>query len=707
MKQKLLFASFLVFCVAPLCAQNEQTGWTCADPNTSWTPAYVYYNLSDVASALGYSITDDLKTDLTAAFASEDHTIVVSNIDNASTESTNYTANYWRGNFGCFWLNAANEVVDYGNGNVFWSQVDWNDSQLIIGLGQMAYQNDNTGCAPGAYTAHTKLTNGSNTVVLHSTLNVVPTSPSLLKGAAVATQAAWASSDVVYPITEVAQALGYASAADLKTALDAKSVAFAAKKEDGSYAGAFTSNYTRGSESGYNYGCFFMDEGGAVVDGWQYWHWNTGTSSWELKDGKFAHHFDYDDTSVTVHLMQGNGGCAPGIYMAQVMLMANGKGVTLCSSLVVNASNVSDLTVVNEETVYVQDKPWTDWWEKNWFSMDATALMTETGLDASFISSVLSQLVYSYTDASTGALNSDAATNTTTAIGFWLKGTPGVITPWADGPEFYIDDMYYNTDGTWGGSLGEKPNALVAGSHRTADLYLVCGTKAVKQTVVFDVADVVISEDKNYVPVDATDVTVALSRSMKVGMNTLVLPFDMTQAEVEANFGEGAIVYIPQSFANDNISFTVQSGILANTPCLLKATAASTTAPYLISNRTIQSGTPRVNADKVSMIGSYDAMTTVPANDNNYIVYQKDGTDALYFVNNDKAKMKGTRAYLKVEEASGVKTLNLIFDSATAIESLLHTEWTNSDVYDLSGRKIVNQPLHGLYIINGKKLLIK
>ena len=42
------------------------------------------------------------------------------------------------------------------------------------------------------------------------------------------------------------------------------------------------------------------------------------------------------------------------------------------------------------------------------------------------------------------------------------------------------------------------------------------------------------------------------------------------------------------------------------------------------------------------------------------------------------------------------------------IESIRNMQLiNNNDIYDISGRKIVNRPMKGLYIVNGKKILIK
>ncbi|MCR5315523.1 MAG: hypothetical protein K6E52_06480 [Bacteroidaceae bacterium] len=50
--------------------------------------------------------------------------------------------------------------------------------------------------------------------------------------------------------------------------------------------------------------------------------------------------------------------------------------------------------------------------------------------------------------------------------------------------------------------------------------------------------------------------------------------------------------------------------------------------------------------------------------------------------------------------------LRMVFDDDTSIEAISHNAAEQEGIYDLQGRK-VNQPSRGLYIVNGKKVMIK
>ena len=200
---------------------------------------------------------------------------------------------------------------------------------------------------------------------------------------------------------------------------------------------------------------------------------------------------------------------------------------------------------------------------------------------------------------------------------------------------------------------------------------------------------------------------VNLTRTIKVGFNTLALPFSMTQAEVEETFGEGSKVYALKAYDADKqlISFTTREGIAPNVPCLLKAAEAGTS--YTIEGRTIVAGTPEAIGTDVSMIGTYAASMTVPTG--SYVI----SNGKIYLVDN-AVTLKNTRAYIKLksenpgDEFEEVRIIDMSFDDGetTAIATMENGQLNieTGDIYDLSGRKVKN-PAKGIYLMNGKKVI--
>ena len=193
---------------------------------------------------------------------------------------------------------------------------------------------------------------------------------------------------------------------------------------------------------------------------------------------------------------------------------------------------------------------------------------------------------------------------------------------------------------------------------------------------------------------------VTLKRTIKAGVNTLVLPFSMTQAEVEANFGTDSKVYALKSYdaTKELLSFESHDGISANQPCLLKATVAGTS--YTLEGRTIVAGTPEAVVTGAKMIGTYAATMNAPQG--SYII----SGGKIYEVNSD-VTLKNTRAYIElIGSTARALTFTLDGGETTGIATLENGELNveTGVIYDLSGR-VVKNPAKGIYVINGKKIV--
>ena len=99
------------------------------------------------------------------------------------------------------------------------------------------------------------------------------------------------------------------------------------------------------------------------------------------------------------------------------------------------------------------------------------------------------------------------------------------------------------------------------------------------------------------------------------------------------------------------------------------------------------------------------------------VAYTNDGTTKFNYILQDGvfkkatgAKLKAGKAYLSttydVTAATGAARLNIVIDGeATGIKAI-ENQKANSQMFDLQGRRVA-QPTKGLYIVNGKKILVK
>lgn len=240
---------------------------------------------------------------------------------------------------------------------------------------------------------------------------------------------------------------------------------------------------------------------------------------------------------------------------------------------------------------------------------------------------------------------------------------------------------------------------------------------------------VVLDELSESVP-EATDgaVDITVKRTIKANeWSTLCLPFNMTEEQVYAAFGqdvqlaefvnyeaecddEDKVIGIQVNFESTDLS----EGFYANYPYMIKTSEMIT---EFTTNSTIDPDEEGTLAEydngltgkrrKVygSFIGTYHAQTTVPENG-----LFLSGNKFWYSTGN--TKMKAFRAYFtfvdvltSVEESGAKVNMNMVVGDATGINTVDHTARNNDGkVYNLQGQR-VGKNFKGIVIENGRKVL--
>ncbi len=228
--------------------------------------------------------------------------------------------------------------------------------------------------------------------------------------------------------------------------------------------------------------------------------------------------------------------------------------------------------------------------------------------------------------------------------------------------------------------------------------------KAVKEELVID-------EATTYTPADKyADVT--LKRTLVEGWNGLVLPFDMTVEDVKTTFKATAVKAFSSIANGENavtLGFEDATTVSAGQPVMIKATAGS---EYTIENVLLSSDAALKTVAKEDgtakfvFTGTY-APTTLT--DVSFVLIN--GTKYYYHeAGTTETSAKAFRGYFVDEstEASAAKSVIFDFNEATGIENV-NAAINNADngaVYDLQGRRVV-KPSKGIYVANGKKVVIK
>ena len=215
-----------------------------------------------------------------------------------------------------------------------------------------------------------------------------------------------------------------------------------------------------------------------------------------------------------------------------------------------------------------------------------------------------------------------------------------------------------------------------------------------------------LKENVTYAPENRTFYeTVNLTRTIKKDTwNTFVVPFSISNAELKTAFGNDVEVaeYSENSVDANNatVTFTKMGtpAITANVPVLLKTSTAGTS--YDFANRTISSGDAKKAGTNFDFVGTYAASTDI--------------ADGDYFIASNKlyksagaTTIAGTRAYIKAKNASArIANFSIEGDETTGISVIGAGQNTQNSVFDLQGRRVA-KPAKGLYIKNGKKMIVK
>ena len=214
------------------------------------------------------------------------------------------------------------------------------------------------------------------------------------------------------------------------------------------------------------------------------------------------------------------------------------------------------------------------------------------------------------------------------------------------------------------------------------------------------------------------DQTVTLDRKVYSGWNTFCVPFALTQAQLEEAYGSGAVAKYLSDVTTDGAAATLhftpeaEGGIKANKAYLLYLTADVTEA------KTFSGVTLQPAGDCTTTVptagGDYTfqgilAPTALKTDDTQYFLNNA-GTDFVLPLNNT-SKLKATRAYIIVPAPAGPaqgRRYSFNFNgTTTAIDKVTVSGMEDGTWYTISGIRINRPAAKGVYIHNGRKVIVK
>lgn len=170
-------------------------------------------------------------------------------------------------------------------------------------------------------------------------------------------------------------------------------------------------------------------------------------------------------------------------------------------------------------------------------------------------------------------------------------------------------------------------------------------------------------------------------------------------ASSPVTFSSDATAYIAINSDNKQVTLSPLNGALAAGKGAIVSKATTGDIYAYVS-------TEATDSRNNQLVGSGDA--TKDLTDGNYYIFNKQGEEAVFSPLKESASttLAANKAVLKTATPSG-QALTLDFGSVTGINTATTAMPATNATFDLSGRKVSGKLPAGLYIKNGKKLLIK
>jgi hypothetical protein len=195
---------------------------------------------------------------------------------------------------------------------------------------------------------------------------------------------------------------------------------------------------------------------------------------------------------------------------------------------------------------------------------------------------------------------------------------------------------------------------------------------------------------------------VVVKYTAKSGWNTICMPFALTDDILTNIFGEDWKAYEFKSYENDLLGFDKATTFYAGYPYIIYvAQAAEHANGVILNNVDITKTTAQNDSHGNATFQATFAPIAAPGMDGKWGVT----SEAKIAKGTDEASIKGFRAYFKLPEGANARLS--FFDDTTGITTIIGADELNDDkAYNLSGQRVQN-PKKGLYIVNGKKVVIK
>ena len=191
--------------------------------------------------------------------------------------------------------------------------------------------------------------------------------------------------------------------------------------------------------------------------------------------------------------------------------------------------------------------------------------------------------------------------------------------------------------------------------------------------------------------------------------NSFCVPFAISADVIAEKFGAGTQICTFGSMNGNVMNFDHSTTIEAGKPYIVKPTK-EVVDPSFTSVNIEATAAKKVGADGYFMQGIYSAKTDLTTDGTN--LFLGDGNKFYKPAGTTTARMKGMRAFFIVPQGTNFAALRANIDGATTSIDELTTvveQPTDNRIYNLQGQFVGTsfEGLHGVYVQNGKKVLVK
>lgn len=191
--------------------------------------------------------------------------------------------------------------------------------------------------------------------------------------------------------------------------------------------------------------------------------------------------------------------------------------------------------------------------------------------------------------------------------------------------------------------------------------------------------------------------------------NSFCVPFAISEDVIAEKFGAGTQICTFGSMNGNVMNFAHSTTIEAGTPYIVKPTK-EVVDPSFTGVNIEATAAKKVGADGYFMQGIYSAKTDLATDGTN--LFLGDGNKFYKPAGTTTARMKGLRAFFIVPQGTNLAALRANIDGATTSIDELTTvveQSTDNRIYNLQGQFVGTsfEGLHGVYVQNGKKVLVK